>query len=57
MSRYYHIIGKVPVEDIHGVDVSLVLVVLVVDCGGGDDLGRNLLLPVLLPVLLQGRKP
>ena len=57
MSRYDHIKGKVPVEDIHGVDVSLVLVVLVVACRGGDDLGRDLLLPVLLAVLLEGRKP
>ena len=46
----------IPVEDVHGVDVSLVLVVLVVG-SGWDDLGRNLLLPVLLAVLLQGRKP
>ena len=47
---------QVPVEDIHGVDVALVLVVLVVGCGW-DDLGRDLLLPVLLPVLLQGSQP
>ena len=47
---------KVPVEDVHGVDVSFVLVVLVVG-SGGDDLGRDLLLPVLLAVLLEGRKP